>query len=362
MPITAVINAYRDLFRNLHPFEATVADLVVRARVKRGYPDLATIVVDLKTLRASTSKIAKHYAALGAKANGVLQAKAILEEGKEALRKLYTGDAATRSVSDVHSADSLLTSALPADQSTLQDYGLASPSAYDRQHAVRMADSTMHDNLPADLHSNKLHLALNNLLALQKELRRIPIMELTTPSCVLVGCPNVGKSSIVRAISSGMPEVNDYPFTTRSVTIGHIVDTARDIRLQVMDTPGLLDRPVQQRNEMENLTFACLAHLPTAVVFVIDASGLSGDHHSSLDAQLAVRRALRMQFPRRPWLDVVSKADLVLPAAVLARMPEGYLHVSVQNGINIPELCHRIENMLLKDLSQLLKERGDNRS
>ena len=44
-----------------------------------------------------------------------------------------------------------------------------------------------------------------------------------------------------------------------------------------MDTPGLLDRPEDERNEMEKLTFASLLHLPTAVIFVIDPSGLSGD-------------------------------------------------------------------------------------
>ncbi len=77
-----------------------------------------------------------------------------------------------------------------------------------------------------------------------------------------------------------------------------------------MDTPGLLDRPDGQRNEMEKLTYASLAHLPTAVIFVIDPSGLSGEQHSSLKAQLNVRKTLRDRFPRRPWLDVVSKGDL----------------------------------------------------
>jgi hypothetical protein len=43
-----------------------------------------------------------------------------------------------------------------------------------------------------------------------------------------------------------------------------------------MDTPGLLDRPAEKRNEMEELTFASIAYLPTKVVFVIDASGSAG--------------------------------------------------------------------------------------
>ena len=135
-------------------------------------------------------------------------------------------------------------------------------------------------------------------------------------SCLL------GKSSIVRAVSSGIPEVNDYPFTTRGVSIGHIVDRERYLRFQVMDTPGLLDRPEDQRNEMEKLTFASLLHLPTAVIFVIDPSGLSGEK-SSLEAQLNVRKYLRGRFPKRPWLDVVSKADLDFNKDVKERLPEG---------------------------------------
>jgi nucleolar GTP-binding protein len=119
--------------------------------------------------------------------------------------------------------------------------------------------------------------SLEELLELQKDLRKIPVVELDTPTVVLVGSPNVGKSSIVRAVSSGTPEVSDYPFTTRGVTIGHIVDNDRYMRFQVMDTPGLLDRPEEERNEMEKLTFASLLHLPTAVIFVIDPSGLSGE-------------------------------------------------------------------------------------
>ena len=70
----------------------------------------------------------------------------------------------------------------------------------------------------------------------------------------------------------------------------------------------ILCRPVEERNEMEKLTFASLAHLPTAVIFVIDPTGLSGEK-STLAAQLNVRKHLKERFPKRPWLDVVSKGE-----------------------------------------------------
>ncbi len=123
-------------------------------------------------------------------------------------------------------------------------------------------------------------------------------------------------------MSTGLPEVNDYPFTTRGVSIGHVVDKERYLRFQVMDTPGLLDRPEEERNEMEKLTFASLLHLPTAVIFVIDPSGLSGEK-SNLNAQLNVRNYLRNRFPKRPWLDVISKADLDISDEIKQMLPEG---------------------------------------
>ena len=36
-----------------------------------------------------------------------------------------------------------------------------------------------------------------------------------------MGAPNVGKSSLVQSLSSGLPEICDYPFTTRTVKMGH---------------------------------------------------------------------------------------------------------------------------------------------
>jgi len=69
-------------------------------------------------------------------------------------------------------------------------------------------------SLPSTLHPPHTYFqtkstALKELGEIQKVLRRIPIIELNTPTVVLVGAPNVGKSTIVRAVSTGTPEVSD---------------------------------------------------------------------------------------------------------------------------------------------------------
>lgn len=54
----------------------------------------------------------------------------------------------------------------------------------------------------------------------------------------LVGAPNVGKSSLVQILSSGQPEICDYPFTTRSIKMGHFYVDGR--RHQVPTSPYIL--------------------------------------------------------------------------------------------------------------------------
>eukprot|EP00891_Asterochloris_glomerata_P003705 jgi/Astpho2/3705/gw1.00060.28.1_t len=148
--------------------------------------------------------------------------------------------------------------------------------------------------------------AVEELKGVAKRLRRLPVIQPEIPTVALVGAPNVGKSSLVQVLSSGLPEVCDYPFTTRTIKMGHFYVEGR--RHQITDTPGLLNRPDEDRNAMERLTLASLQHLPTAVLFVVDLTEGCG---TSVGDQRAIRRDLKRAFPYKLWLDIFSKADLL---------------------------------------------------
>jgi len=146
---------------------------------------------------------------------------------------------------------------------------------------------------------------LNFLITARSVFRTLPNVDTEKPLAVFAGAPNVGKSSLIRAISSGKPEVKSYPFTTKGVSLGHI-ETKYDI-IQVMDTPGLLDRPDSDRNDMEKQGLAALNHLKPVIVFLTDLSGTSG---YSFEIQSSLHKELRERYSKYRWIDVFSKSDL----------------------------------------------------
>jgi GTPase Era involved in 16S rRNA processing len=75
-----------------------------------------------------------------------------------------------------------------------------------------------------------------------------------------------------------------------------------------MDTPGLLERPDDFRNKMELLTLAALQYLPSSVMFVADLTEECG---TGVAEQWLIRQELKDRFPHKPWVDVLSKADLL---------------------------------------------------
>ncbi|MEC7239115.1 MAG: GTPase [Candidatus Thermoplasmatota archaeon] len=101
-------------------------------------------------------------------------------------------------------------------------------------------------------------------------LKRLPSIDQLSPCIVVCGAPNVGKSAFISALSSGNMEVNHYPFTTKRIHLGHF--TFRRLQYQMVDTPGLLDRPMHKRNDIEMQAISALENLGSLVLFLIDES------------------------------------------------------------------------------------------
>lgn len=104
---------------------------------------------------------------------------------------------------------------------------------------------------------------------------------------IFTGFPNVGKSSFINKITRAEVEVQPYAFTTKSLYVGHT--DYKYLRWQIIDTPGILDHSLEERNVIEMQAVTALAHLRACVLYIMDLSEQCGH---TLDEQ--VRNAVSL--------------------------------------------------------------------
>lgn len=123
----------------------------------------------------------------------------------------------------------------------------------------------------------------------------------------LVGYPNAGKSTLLRALTNAHPKVASYPFTTLHPMIGTI-QFADYSQLRIADIPGLIDGA----HAGVGLGHEFLRHIERTsfLVFVLDMAGVDGRHPA--DDYLNLREELRRYddaLDRRPFVIVANKMD-----------------------------------------------------
>jgi len=166
-------------------------------------------------------------------------------------------------------------------------------------------------------------------------LRKLPDVQ-DEPTIVVAGYPNVGKSSFVSKITGASPEIAPYPFTTKGVKIGHFI---RDgVRYQVMDTPGLLDRPMSERNIIERQAITAIHFLDAVVMFMIDPSESCG---YEIEDQKRLLAEIQENF-KLPMLVVANKAD----RPEFRKMDEVEMNVSLMTGEGVEDVVDRLLEMI----------------
>jgi nucleolar GTP-binding protein len=145
---------------------------------------------------------------------------------------------------------------------------------------------------------------LDRIREAHQDLRDLPDIRPDEPTIVVAGYPNVGKSTFVNHVTRARNETASYPFTTTGIGVGHL---ERDhIRYQLVDTPGLLDRPPEERNEIERQAISAVEHLADCVLVFLDPSGECG---YPLDAQRELRDDVTQRFDV-PVMAIGTKADV----------------------------------------------------
>ena len=185
---------------------------------------------------------------------------------------------------------------------------------------------------------------INNELLLVENARRIlkkfPDVN-DIPTVVIAGFPNVGKSSLLRCLSKAKPKIATYPFTTKEIHVGHLETTEHYVkkRIQIIDTPGLLDRLDCIRNDIERQAIAALSYLADIIVFVVDPSETCGYSYTD---QKHLLEQLKETFKESDFIVVENKSDV-------KKTNSKNLKISCENKQGI--------NMLLDQINGYFKEK-----
>ncbi|KAJ1945108.1 Nucleolar GTP-binding protein 1, partial [Kickxella alabastrina] len=147
--------------------------------------------------------------------------------------------------------------------------------------------------------------SLSYLEQVRQHLARLPTIDPNTRTLIVCGYPNVGKSSFMNKVTRADVDVQPYAFTTKSLFVGHM--DYKYLRWQVIDTPGILDHPLEERNTIEMQSITALAHLRAAVLFFIDLSEQCG---YSVQDQMSLFNSIKPLFANKPTVLVISKIDV----------------------------------------------------
>jgi len=200
---------------------------------------------------------------------------------------------------------------------------------------------------------NSLDKDLRTLANLVKKMKRLPDYDPELPTIVVAGPPNSGKSSFVKTVSNARVEIASYPFTTKEVTFGHIelrVNHLLTKKVQIADTPGLFDRPLNERKEPELLALKAIQHIADIVLFLFDGST---EAVMNMEEQLGVYKTVKTFFGSgKPFIIAVNKMDIAdkdLVNKISERVKKDnaeVFYISIKTGQNIDTVLNKIKELL----------------
>lgn len=142
----------------------------------------------------------------------------------------------------------------------------------------------------------------------RQHLGRLPSIDPNTRTLLICGYPNVGKSSFLRSITRADVDVQPYAFTTKSLFVGHF--DYKYLRFQAIDTPGILDHPLEEMNTIEMQSITAIAHLRSAILYFMDLSEQCG---YSVQAQIQLFQSIKPLFANKLVFVVINKIDVTRP-------------------------------------------------
>ena len=167
----------------------------------------------------------------------------------------------------------------------------------------------------------------------------------------IVGFPNVGKSTLISAISAARPKIAPYHFTTLEPNLG-VVQVDAERSFVVADVPGL----IEGAHDGVGLGHAFLRHVERTrlLVHIVDVASTEG--RDPVQDYLTINRELELHDPRLatlPQVIAMNKTDVLQEEANLERLTQAVaadgrdcFAISAVTGRGLTELVGRLAALL----------------
>jgi len=189
------------------------------------------------------------------------------------------------------------------------------------------------------------------LIEIIRKMKRLPDYNPEFRTIVVCGPPNSGKSSLVGALSNAKVEVAEYPFTTKNLVFGHIeLNSTPPIIVQIVDSPGLFDRPISERKPEELLALEAIRTIADCAIFMFDCSI---ERTLEAEQQMQVYKDVNNFFRGKTIITVLNKIDIEDPALksrllkLLEQVNQEPLLISVKHRWGLEKLIGIIRKELL---------------
>lgn len=154
----------------------------------------------------------------------------------------------------------------------------------------------------------------------------------------LVGLPNAGKSTLLKALTNAEPKIASYPFTTLSPNLGVLRD--EHLSFTLSDVPGIIEGAA----EGKGLGLRFLRHIERTrvLIFLLAADENPSQAYRTLLAEL---ESYKPELTARPRIVVINKMDLVSGKPRIAG-EKNVIYVSALRGEGLGSLKKRLSALI----------------
>ena len=135
----------------------------------------------------------------------------------------------------------------------------------------------------------------------RKVMKQFPTIKTSIPTVVIAGFPNIGKTTLLYKLTGSKPEISNYAFTTKGINVAYYKKD--DTKIQLLDTPGTLDR-FNKMNYIEQQAYLAIKLLAEKIIYIFDLS-----ESYPIESQLKLYRSLLKL--DKPIVCYLSKTDII---------------------------------------------------